>query len=209
MSGGGRKIVLQMMTTLDGRLDDPMAWLHGVSDDQYREIDRLYAGYDTVLVGRTTYEEMAGYWPGAISEGTETNRRMAHRMNAVKKLVFSRSGSTPLTPWSNVERVVAATDNDLAKHLADLKAQPGGGIHLSGGASLAQSVVTLGLVDEYCFFVYPVVSPGKSWFAKLPAGLDLQLLASCTYENGVVGLHYVPRQPAEEVRRESFTDMLT
>jgi hypothetical protein len=69
-----RKIVLQMMTTLNGRLDDPMAWVHGVSDDQYREIDRIYASYDTVLVGRTTYEEMAAYWPGAFStgEGTET-----------------------------------------------------------------------------------------------------------------------------------------
>ena len=54
-----RKLVLQMMTTLNGRLDDPMAWLTGVSDEQYQAIDRLYAGYDTVLVGRTTYEEMA------------------------------------------------------------------------------------------------------------------------------------------------------
>ena len=54
-----RKIVFQMMTTLNGRLDDPMAWVHGVGDDQYREIDRIYATYDTVLVGRTTYEEMA------------------------------------------------------------------------------------------------------------------------------------------------------
>lgn len=209
MSGGGRKIVPQMMTTLDGRLDNPMAWLHGVSDDQYREIDRLYAGYYTVLVGRTTYEEMAAYWPGAVSEGTETNRRMAHRMNAVKKLVFSRSGASPLTPWSNVGRVVVTTDNDLAKHLADLKVQPGGGIHLSGGASFAQSVVALGLVDEYRFFVYPTVSPGKSWFAKLPVGLDLKLLASSAYENGVVGAYYIPREAAVEVRRESFTDMLT
>ncbi|MFI0846985.1 dihydrofolate reductase family protein [Mesorhizobium sp. IMUNJ 23232] len=209
MSGAGRKIVLQMMTTLDGRLDDPMAWLHGVSDDQYREIDGIYAGYDTVLVGRTTYEEMAAYWPGAISEGTETNRRMAHRMNAIQKLVFSRSGAAPLTPWNNVERVAAATDADLAKYLVELKTQPGGDIHLSGGASLAQSVVALGLVDDYRFFVYPTVSPGKSWFAKLPAGLDLQLLGSSAYENGVVNLHYVPRQPAEEVHRESFTDMLT
>lgn len=209
MSGARRKIVLQMMTTLDGRLDDPMAWLHGVSDDQYREIDRLYAGYDTVLVGRITYEEMAAYWPGAVSEGTDTNRRMAHRMNAIRKLVFSRSGASPLATWTNVEQVVAASDADLASYLADLKAQPGGEIHLSGGASLAQSVVALGLVDEYRFFVYPIVSSGKSWFARLPAGLGLQLLVSRAYENGVVGMYYAPRQPAEAVRRESFTDMLT
>ena len=37
-----RKLVLQMMTTMDGRLDDPMAWVHGVSDDQYRQIDASY-----------------------------------------------------------------------------------------------------------------------------------------------------------------------
>ena len=36
-----RKIVLQMMTTLDGRLDEPMEWVHGVSEDQYREIDLI------------------------------------------------------------------------------------------------------------------------------------------------------------------------
>ncbi|WP_455854232.1 hypothetical protein [Ensifer canadensis] len=74
-----RKIVLQMMTTLNGRLDDPLAWLSSVGDDQYRAIHRLYATYDTVLVGRVTYEEMASYWPGALSEdvGTETNRKMA------------------------------------------------------------------------------------------------------------------------------------
>lgn len=29
-----RKIVLQMMTTLNGRLDDPAAWVHDVVDDQ-------------------------------------------------------------------------------------------------------------------------------------------------------------------------------
>jgi hypothetical protein len=56
-----RKIVFQMMTTLDGRLDDPMAWVSSVGEDQYRAIDRIYARYDTVLVGRTTYEEMAAY----------------------------------------------------------------------------------------------------------------------------------------------------
>ena len=111
-----RKIVLQMMTTLNGRLDDPMAWVHEVGDDQYRDIDELYAGYDTVLVGRTTYEEMAAYWPGALSEsvGTETNRTMARRMDDYRKLVFSRSGRHRLSGWNNVEQVVAATDDALA-----------------------------------------------------------------------------------------------
>ena len=71
-----RKVVLQMMTTLNGRLDDPSAWMSGVPDDLYDDIDRAYAAFDTIVVGRTTYEEMAAYWPGAEADadGSETSR---------------------------------------------------------------------------------------------------------------------------------------
>ena len=55
-----------------------------------------------------------------------------------------------------------ATDDELARYLENLKAQPGKDIQLSGGSSLARSVLALGLVDEFYFFVYPVVSPGPS-----------------------------------------------
>ncbi|HEU0221579.1 MAG TPA: dihydrofolate reductase family protein [Paracoccaceae bacterium] len=205
-----RKIVLQMMTTLNGRLDDPMEWVHGVSDDQYREIDQIYAGFDTILVGRTTYEEMAAYWPGALAEtaGTETNRRMAHRMHDCRKLVFSRSGQHSLTEWHNSERVVAGSERELAQYLADLKAQAGGLIHLSGGASFARSVLGLDLVDEFQFFVYPVVSPGLSWFSHLPDRRELRLLDTSAYENGVVRLHYMPKALENKARPASFSDLL-
>lgn len=204
-----RKIVLHMMTTLNGRLDDPMVWLSGVSDDQYRDIDRIYAGYDTVLVGRVTYEEMAAYWPGAVSEGTEANRSMARRMGANRKLVFSRSGREKPSAWNNAEQVVAGNDGKLAEYLAKLKGEPGRDITLSGGASFAQAVVALGLVDEYRFFVYPVVSQGETWFARLPDKRALKLIDSTAYENGVVQVHYAPEDVVERARPASFTDMLT
>ncbi|URK88324.1 dihydrofolate reductase family protein [Rhizobium sp. RCAM05350] len=206
-----RKIVLQMMTTLNGRLDDPMAWLKGVGDDQYRAIDSLYGTYDTVLVGRATYEEMAAYWPGALSEhvGTETNRTMARRMRDYKKLVFSRTGTHPLTKWDNTEQVVVGSDGELAAYLVSLKAQRGGDIHLSGGASFARSVIALGLVDAFYFFVYPIVSPGIAWFSVLPETSDFQLISADAYENGVVGLHYLPAERAARTAPESFSDLLT
>lgn len=206
-----RKIVMQMMTTLNGRLDDPMAWVHSVSDDQYREIDRIYATFDTVLVGRTTYEEMAAYWPGALSDtaGSETNQGMARRMHAYRKLVFSRSGREKVTEWNNTELVVAGSDDELAEYLANLKAQPGGDIHLSGGASFAQSVISLDLVDEFHFFVYPIVSPGASWFSQVPEKRQLKLLSASTYENGVTRLHYEPRALERKARPASFSELLT
>ena len=45
-----RKVVLAMMTTLNGRLDGPDAWVTGVSEDHYQEIDRGYGTFDTILV---------------------------------------------------------------------------------------------------------------------------------------------------------------
>ena len=90
---------------------------------------------------------------------------MARRMQTYRKLVFSRSGRQKLTEWNNTELVVAGSDDELAKYLANLKAQPGGDIHLSGGASFAQTVIGLDLVDVFHFFVYPVVSTGASWFS--------------------------------------------
>lgn len=206
-----RKIVLQMMTTLNGRLDDPMAWVHGVGGDQYRESDRIYATFDTVLVGRTTYEEMAAYWPGALAEGagTAANQAMARRMNDYRKLVFSRSGKPKLTEWNNTALVVAGGDDALAEYLTTLRAQPGGSIHLSGGASFALSVVGLGLVDEFHFFVYPIVSPGASWFSRLPDKRELTLLGTSRYDNGVVRLQYVPRALESNGRPAGFTELLT
>jgi len=163
-----------------------------------------------VLVGRTTYEEMAAYWPRALSEhaGTETNQVMAERMNTYRKLVFSRSGDDPVTEWTNTEQVVVATDGELAAYLEDLKRQPGKDIHLSGGSSLARSVLALGVVDELYFFVYPVVSPGVAWFSAITDQHGLRLVGTESYGNGVVELHYVPRERADAPRPDSFTDML-
>ncbi|HEV7320866.1 MAG TPA: dihydrofolate reductase family protein [Ensifer sp.] len=205
-----RNIVLQMMTTLNGRLDDPLAWMGTVVDDQYRAIDRLYADYDTVLVGRATYEEMVGYWPGALNdhENGETNRVMAGRMHDYRKIVFSRTGTQAISPWHNVERAVVPDDAALSRFLMELKAQPGGDIHLSGGASLAQTVIGLGLVDRYHFFVYPVVSPGEPWFARLREKNDLRLTGSEHYDNGVVGLHYETVRDAKVERPTHFAELI-
>lgn len=206
-----RKLVLQMMTTLNGRLDAPYEWMDDVADDQYRQIEAFYAEYDTVLVGRTTYEEMVGYWPGALAsgEGTETNRRMAQHMHDYRKLVFSRSGEHDLTPWHNSEPVVAADDAALGRAIESLKAEPGKDIHLSGGAALAQAMIGLGLVDELRLFVYPTMSPGKRWFDGMTARRDFRVLASTSFSNGVTLMRLAAGETAAPAVHERFTELLT
>jgi dihydrofolate reductase len=201
-----RKLVLGMMTTLNGRLDDPDAWIAGIPDDLYRDIDASFEREcDTVLVGRTTYDEMYAYWPGAeterrpigeniaLQEGAwEINRRMARKMNSYKKLVVTRAGRAEPLAWNNSELVVAPSDAELLRFVADLKGRPGRDIHLAGGAHLAQSFVRLGLVDEYRLNVHPVLSRGATLFDAVEGKRPMELLGTTTYEGGVVSLRYKP-----------------
>jgi len=190
-----RKVVMGMMTTLNGRLDAPDVWVTGIPDDLYAELDRLYETFDTILVGRTTYDEMFEYWPGAETEegGSASSLSMARKMNAYKKFVFTGAAEKTGLEWNNAEEVLAHGDDDIVAFVADLKAQPGGDIHLSGGARLARTLVRLGLVDQYHLVVHPVVSPGAGWFDGIDEKRELTLQSAAAYSNGVVGLYYEPR----------------
>jgi dihydrofolate reductase len=188
-----RKLVMAMMTTLNGRLDDPDAWMTGIPDDLYAEIDRVYEAFDTILVGRTTAAEMAEYWPGAetAEDGSEISRSMARKMNAYKKYVFTGASEPAEREWSNAELVPVDGDEALVAFIDELKAQPGGDIHLSGGARLARTLARLGVVDRYHLLVHPVVSPGATWFDEIDDKRELELQSATAYSNGVVGLYYI------------------
>ena len=194
-----REMVLAMMTTADGRLDDPGAWVTGVGDDIYTDIERNFEDFDAIIIGTVTYAEMVAYWPGAETGGdafagsnASINERMARKMNAYKKYVISHSAATEPLEWNNAEQVRVGGDQDIVDFVHELKAQPGKKIHLAGGARLAQTFVRLGLVDEFDFKVQPVVSGGARWFDQLEAGLDLELVAVTPYDNGVFGVRYRP-----------------
>ncbi|MGH8775518.1 MAG: dihydrofolate reductase family protein [Jiangellaceae bacterium] len=192
-----RKVVMAMQTTINGRVDDPATWMTGVDDAQYAEIDRRYDTFDAILVGSTTYDEMAAYWPGALTAETgyadanaEINQRMARKMNDYHKYVFTRkAGTDPLT-WANSERVVTPSDDDLVRFVTELKQQSGRDIHLAGGALLVQDFVRLGLVDQFRLLVYPVYSAGACWFDKVDQPPQLHLDGVERYANGVVAVDY-------------------
>lgn len=192
-----RDVVMAMMTTLNGRLDDPDAWVTGVDDVQYVDIDRQYEGFDTIIVGSTTYAEMQAYWPGALTDETgyadsnvETNRRMAQKMSDYRKCVVTRRDDDTALTWANSERVVVPTDDDVVRFVTGLKDQPGRDIHLAGGATLAQHFVRLSLVDRFRFLVYPLISDGSRWFDRTDQLPPLRLNEVVRYNNGVAALDY-------------------
>ena len=200
-----REVVFGMMTTLNGRLDDPGAWVAGVPDDLYRELDRAYDEFDAILVGQTTYDEMYEYWPGAETDeaASEISRSMARKMNTYRKYVFSGADEPRDLEWSNSEQVLVHGDDDIVSFVNELKAQSGKHIHLAGGAELAQTIVRLELVDEFHFYVYPVVLPGASWFAGIDDQRRMELMECRAFENGVAGLYYRPQDPIASAEHDA------
>jgi dihydrofolate reductase len=48
-------------------------------------------------------------------------------------------------------------------------------------------------VDEYHFFVHPVVSAGAVRFDSIEDDRGMELISAAAYENGVVAAYYRPK----------------
>src|ERR1041384_486103 len=84
-----RKLIMWNMATLDGCFEGKHAWdldFHevGWGDELERFAHEQMDAADTLLFGRKTYEGMAQYWSSATGATAE-------RMNAIQKVVFSRT----------------------------------------------------------------------------------------------------------------------
>jgi dihydrofolate reductase len=95
------------------------------------------------LMGRVTYEAMAGYWP------TSTHAYAAP-MNEIPKIVFSNT--LERADWGDT-RIVPG---DLAGQIARLKREPGKDLLAHGGATFVQSLARDDLIDEYRLITHPV-----------------------------------------------------
>jgi dihydrofolate reductase len=135
---------------------------------------------DTHIMGRTTYQEMAAYWPTATGE-------YAAPMNNMPKVVFS--STLDKADWAD-SRIASG---DLAQEIADLKLRPGKDIMAHGGASFAQALSAQGLVDEYRLMIYPIaLGVGAPLFAPPATPLRLTLADATTCSDGTAIHVYRP-----------------
>ncbi len=183
-----RKVIVFMMTTLDGYVADPNGEIDWhVVDNEFNEfaIQQLDS-VDVLLFGRVTYEGMASYWPTAVA--TANDPEITEKMNTKSKIVFSRT--LDRADWQNTRLI----KGNVADEIAKLKQQPGKDLIIFGSSKLSASFVNLGLIDEFRIMVNPVViGGGQALFAGVSEPLKLKLLNTRTFRSGNV-LHYY--QPA-------------
>jgi dihydrofolate reductase len=175
-----RKVVLKMDMSLDGYvgpLDEDAEWIMRDLDDELSAwiVDEVLWQAGAHVMGRATYEEMAGHWPSSTTV-------FAAPMNEIPKVVFSRT----LTRAEWGESRIAS--GDLAEEMSRLKREPGKDLLVHGGSKLVRSLTGLGLVDEYRLIVHPVaLGSGAPLFG---GRVDLRLVNSRVFATGAVALTY-------------------
>jgi len=134
------------------------------------DLGRTEFGFDTVLMGRRTYEVAAK--AGILSPYPH-----------LRQIVFSRS-----IDGARYEPVQVVA-GDAVQFVQRLKQDPGGSIWLCGGSELAGTL--LDEIDELVLKVNPVVlGDGLSPFHKAVPAKQMELLSSHMYNNGVALMHY-------------------
>ena len=178
-----RKIVAGLHMSLDGVIESPEKWSFDYYCDEVgQSIKSRRDATGTLLLGRRTYEEFAGVWPGQSGE-------IADFMNNTPKLV----ASTTLTSaeWAGSTLL----EGDVATALTALKQDPDlpeGNITITGSATLVQSLVYAGVLDELHLLVCPIVlGTGKRLFAGTGRA-PLRLAGSAAFSSGVAHLTYQP-----------------
>jgi dihydrofolate reductase len=184
------KLTVFNLTSLDGYFVDPrgdMSWAHNPAEDpEWDDFVKGNArGGGTLVFGRVTYELMAGYWPTPIA--AREDPVVAERMNALPKLVFSRTLKS--TSWSNA----SLAKEGLEAEIRGLKKGDRGDLAIMGSGSLVSQLTEAGLVDEYQVVVVPLIlGAGRTMFEGLAKRIKLRLIGTRSFKNGNVLVRYEP-----------------
>jgi dihydrofolate reductase len=180
-----KTIIFQMSVSLDGYIEGPnheIDW-HIVDDDFNAYAVETLQATETLIMGRTTYELMAGYWPTA----SDDDAAVRDQMNGTPKLVFSRTLKS--VTWQNSRLATGS----IADEMARLKQAPGDGLLWVGGSALAASFLELGLIDEIRVILTPILlSGGTTMFGNIKRRHGLSLVSARSFNSGNVLLTYRP-----------------
>lgn len=179
-----RKLILKMSVSVDGYVgasDGDLSWIRPSIDAEVTDwLVAVLRNAGTHIMGRELYDVMAAYWPSATNPYAEP-------MNEIPKVVFSTT--LKKADW----QVSEIASGDLREEINRLKQAPGGYLLAHGGSGFAQSLVKLGLIDEYRLLVHPAtLGSGLSLFSTRQ---NLKLIDCQRFGTGAVALTYQPAGP--------------
>lgn len=165
-----RRVRYQVACSLDGYIagpDDDFSW---ITPEPSFDFDELYAQFDTLVMGRRTYEIV---------------RASGEEFRGKEVLVASRT--LPAGRHTEIEVVGDA----LEERVRELRSHSGRDIWLYGGGELFSQLLDWGLVDTVEPAIIPILLGGGVPFLPSPAARRrLSLLRQRAYPSGMVLLEY-------------------
>lgn len=172
-----RRVILYVAVSLDGYIadregkTDRLTGTNPEYDGDYGYSEFL-SGVDTVVMGRTTYQQIVtelspGEWP----------------YPELKSYIFTHQEMDD-------KRGIAFIQRKPEKFLMEMKKKPGKDIWVCGGSNLANQLIDAGLIDEYHLHIMPVVlGGGVPLFSKPHPALQLYI-ENIKETNGVIDVIY-------------------
>ena len=187
----GRLVVNNAMT-VNGAFEAPPpppdGWLVLDADSNQVSLEQLLVA-DAMVLGSKTYEGLAAVWPQLVDD--PALGVIADRINSMPKYVASRTLREPLE-WN-----ATLLKGDLVESVTAIKERHGLLI-VSGAGELAHALITLGLVDEFWFWVSPYLWPAGPRIFDGVAPVRLELIGSTTFGSGVLRLAYRPASDQQD-----------
>lgn len=168
-----RKIIYHVAVTLDGFIAQQDGATHGFveSGDHVADYIQQLQDYDTVIMGRRTYEYGYNY---GLQPGQPAYPHMNH-------FIFSKS----LAFEAQHEQVKVVAENEV-EVINELKETVGSPIYLCGGGEFAGFLLKNGLIDELKLKINPVLfGRGIGLFGGFQPAVAIEHLNTVMYEGGV------------------------
>jgi dihydrofolate reductase len=145
----------------------------------------MFQRADAILMGRVTYEGLAGFWP--TQEGD-----WGDAMNKTKKYVAAGKGKLEKVQWGNYPDTIELIDGDVERRVQALKKELKGDILIPASSKLVQSLLNVGLLDELHTIVHPVIlGSGKPYLDDVESRHDLKVMYTKFYDqSGCMLFHY-------------------
>lgn len=184
------KLTLTQFLTLDGVSQGPGSpdedtsdgfskggWFVPHLDEEFVKLAADWLGQaDALLFGRRTYDNFSRDWPRITDPGDP----FTEKMNGLPKYVASHSLKT--ADWAPT----TILSGDIAAQVSGLKQESGRELQIHGSATLAQSLLAAGLLDELRLVIAPVVlGSGRRLFPEGGAAAGLRLIRSETTPGGL------------------------
>lgn len=142
-----RKTILYIATSLDGFIADSKGgidWLHenAVGTETDTSYEDFYATVDTVIMGRTTYDQVT-------------------QELSPENYPYADSNTYVITSRGNhKEGNITFTDENVTDLVARLQKEQGKNIFIIGGASIINPLIEKNAIDEYQLAIIPTILGG-------------------------------------------------